>query len=248
MVMIMADKRSNPDVSRATLEQLQQIDACEVSNAIEHFRVRTRNEGFVNSSVRCMFPELKPRVGYAFTACIRTSSTPVTGQCYFDRIDWWSYVNEMPAPRFLVVQDIDHMPGVGALFGEVHASIAAALQCVAYLTIGAVRDLPAVEASGFQLFAGGVSVSHAYAHIVEFGEPVEIGGLHVRPGDLLHGDRHGVVSIPLGVAAEVPLVARRMAESETELINFCRSKDFSFEKLTAYIDRAARGSDLPVRE
>src|SRR3569833_1560613 len=79
MVMIMADKRSNPDVSRATLEQLQQIDACEVSNAIEHFRVRTRNEGFVNSSVRCMFPELKPRVGYAFTACIRTSSTPVTG-------------------------------------------------------------------------------------------------------------------------------------------------------------------------
>jgi 4-hydroxy-4-methyl-2-oxoglutarate aldolase len=244
----MANPRPTPLVSSTTLEELQYIGSCAISNAIERFRVRTRNEGFVNSSVRCMFPQFGPRVGYAVTARIRTSSTPVTGHCYFDRIDWWAYVNEMPAPRFLVVQDIDHMPGVGALFGEVHASIAKALGCVAYLTNGSVRDVPAVEASGFQLFAGGVSVSHAYAHIVEFGEPVEIGGLQIKPGDLLHGDQHGIVSIPPAIAADVPQMAHKMAESENELIEFCRSQDFSFDKLTTYIQRAASASGISDKD
>ena len=79
-----------------------------------------------------------------------------------------------------------------------------ALHCAGCVTNGAVRDLPAVEAMGFQLFARNTSVSHAYAHIIEFGEPVEIDGLKISSGDLLHGDRHGVIIIPVAIAAKVP--------------------------------------------
>ena len=57
---------------------------------------------------------------------------------------------------------------------------------------------------GFQLFAGSVSVSHSYAHIIEFGEPVEIGGLKIQSGDLMHGDRHGVLTIPLEMPPRYP--------------------------------------------
>jgi len=71
------------------------------------------------------------------------------------------------------------------------------------VTNGAVRDLPAVEAMGFQLFAAYVSPSHSYAHIIEFGEPVEIDGLQIASGDLLHADRHGVVEVPLSIAAKI---------------------------------------------
>ena len=81
-----------------------------------------------------------------------------------------------------MVEDADEHPGVGAFVGEVHANILKALGCVAYVTNGSVRDVPRVAATGFQLFASHLAVSHAYVHIVEFGQPVTVGGLVVNPG------------------------------------------------------------------
>lgn len=230
------------------LKQLEQIDSCTVSNAIERFQVRLRNEGFADSSIRCLFPQFGPKVGYAVPARIRTYAAPVTGRWYYDRIDWWNYVRTVPAPRFLVIQDMDETPGFGALFGEIHANIATALRCVAHLTNGAVRDLPGIQASGLQSFAGNVAVSHAYAHIIDFGEPVEIGGLQIQPGDLLHGDQHGVVSVPASIASEIPEIAAKLIAEEGELLTLCRSRDFSFEKLTAQIEAASIRSGQPDRD
>jgi 4-hydroxy-4-methyl-2-oxoglutarate aldolase len=96
-----------------------------------------------------------------------------------------------------------------------------------------VRSLPAAESAGFHLFAGGVSVSHAYVHIVEIGTPVEVGGLKIQSGDLLHGDLHGVQSIPLEIAARIPPVAARIAARKHELIALCQSPGFTVEKLRA---------------
>ncbi len=232
-------------IPEEVLEQLRQYDTCTVSNAIEQFGVRTRNEGFVNGSVRCIFPEMGPKIGYAVTARIRTSSTPIAGRCYYDRVDWWSYVQTIPAPRFIVIKDVDHVPGVGALVGEIHAYICVALGCSAVLTNGAVRDLPGVKQAGLQLFAGSVAVSHSYAHVVDFGGPVEVGGLQVNPGNLLHGDQHGVVCVPLDIAAKVPQVASELLSSEKELIDFCESEEFSFAKLTEKIQRVSRPVNAP---
>lgn len=195
-----------------------------------------------------MFPRLSPRIGYAVTARIRSSSTPIGGRCYYDRLDWWSYLLTLPAPRFVVAEDVDHAPGLGALFGEIHANISTALGCTAYLSNGAVRDLPGIEASGLQAFAGSIAVSHSYAHVVEFGEPVEIGGLQIKPGDLLHGDLNGVVSVPVSIASEIPRTAEEMLRSERELIQFCKSKDFSFQKLSEKIHRGSGKVGLPDKD
>lgn len=227
-------------LSNRTLEELQRFDSCTISNAIERFEVRTRNEGFVNSSVKCIFPEFTPKVGYAMTAKIRTSKTPVSGPCYYDRMDWWSYVDSIPGPRFLVIEDTDHMPGFGSLVGEIHACIGVALGCVAMLTNGSVRDLPGVKRAGLQLFAGGVSVSHAYAHITDFGNSVNIGGLEIKPGDLLHGDQHGVVMIPADVADDVPRVAADLLESEKELTDYCRSGNVPLAELAERMQKLSR--------
>ena len=235
-------------ISEDVLQQLQQIDTCTVSNAIEQFHVRTRNEGFVNGSVHCLFPDLAPKIGYAVTARIRTSSTPIAGRCYYDRLDWWSYVQTIPAPRFIVVEDVDHVPGVGALLGQIHACICVALGCTAFLTNGAVRDLPGVKETGLQLFAGSVAVSHSYAHVVDFGEPVEVGGLQIKPGNLLHGDQHGVVCIPLDIAPEIPEAAEKLLTSEKELIDFCRSGQFSFAELSEKIQRVSQVASSPEKD
>jgi regulator of RNase E activity RraA len=64
------------------------------------------------------------------------------------------------------------------------------------------------------------------------GGPVEVGGLKVQPGDLLHGDCHGVLSIPKEIAPEIPSVAARIQSKERKLIALCQSAGFSLEKLT----------------
>lgn len=236
-------------VSTETLRELTGYDTCSVANAIEHFQVRTRNEGFMRGTVRCMYPDKAPVAGYAVTATVRTSSTPMIGRCYYDRPDFWEYVQSIPAPRFLVMQDTDASPGLGALFGEIHARIAVALSCVAHATNGAVRDLPGVFASGLQMYAGSVAVSHAYAHVVNFGEVVEVAGLQVAPGDLLHGDQHGVVSIPFEIAQQVPAAAAKLLRLEKELVEFCASPKFSPARLKDYTSggTGAGTSQEPVK-
>jgi regulator of RNase E activity RraA len=226
---------SQSPVSRSVFEALRDLDSCVVSNAIERSNFRLRNEGFISKAVRCRFPHLPPMVGYAVTAHIRTSSAPMNGCCYFDHMDWWTYLASMPEPRIMVFQDVDHSMGLGALVGEIHATIGQALNCVGCVTNGAVRDLAAVDALDFPLFSGSVSVSHAYAHIVDFGNPVEVGGLSIHPGDLLHGDRNGVQLVPLEIAEEIPDTARRLQEQERELIEFCRSNNFSLKGLADHL-------------
>jgi 4-hydroxy-4-methyl-2-oxoglutarate aldolase len=228
-------------LSEDDFEKISHLDTCTVSNAIERLKVRLRNEGFVYGAVHCQFPSFQPMLGYAATARIRGSSAPMTGRCYYDRMDWWDYVLTMPEPRVIVLQDIDHQPGIGAFVGEIHAQIGLALHCVGCVTNGAVRDLPAVEKAGFHLFAGSVAVSHSYAHIVDFGEPVEIGRLKIHPGNLIHGDRHGVQTIPHEIASEIPKVAASLVAEERALIELCRSAGFSLQELAARLRKTNPG-------
>jgi 4-hydroxy-4-methyl-2-oxoglutarate aldolase len=215
------------------LNALRQFDTCMVSNAIETFDARLRNTGFVDGSIRCMFTDgdAPPMVGYAATARLRSGEPPIAGGSFRDRPDFWNSILEIPAPRILVLQDMDQPPGRGAFVGDMHAAILKALGCIGCLTDGAVRELPAVRAMGIQLFAGSVAVSHAYAHIFEFGATVKVGGLDVHPGDLLHGDRHGVLTVPVGVATMIPDVAARLKQMEKTVIDFCQSSAFSVAKL-----------------
>jgi len=213
------------------LEALRRLSTCAVSNAIEAFDVRLRNVGFADASIRCIFEDFPPIVGYAATARVRTSVPPMHAHNYFDRTDWWNAILKIPAPRVVVVEDVEKRPGFGSFVGEVHANILSALGCVAVITNGAVRDLPQVRSTRFQFFAGNVAVSHAYAHVFQFGTPVEIGGLRIEPGDLLHGDQHGILKVPFEIAPRIPAVAQKLQEREQRLIAMCRSADFSLDKL-----------------
>ncbi len=217
------------------LEALRALDACSLANAVETFQVRLRNEGFTRGATRCLFPQLPPMVGYAVTVKIRGASPPTGAPTYLERTDWLDYIQSVPGPRIVAVQDVSSQPGVGALFGEVHVNILKALGCIGAITNGAVRDLPAVSGLGFPLFAGSLSVSHSYVHIVEVGTPVEIDGLAIHSGDLLHGDLHGLQAIPPEIAAQLPAVAAQFTVRERALIALCRSPGFTVEKLRAAV-------------
>jgi regulator of RNase E activity RraA len=94
----------------------------------------------------------------------------------------------------------------------------------------------------FPMFARAAAVSHGYTHIVDYGQPVRIFGLEVRPGDLLLADCHGVVSIPHEIAAQLPDVAARIRVQEQRIIDFCESPDFSTERLLEAIKTTDQGN------
>ncbi|MFZ0760903.1 MAG: RraA family protein [Candidatus Sulfotelmatobacter sp.] len=213
------------------LDSLRRFDTCMISNAIETFDARLRNTGFADASIRCMFKDAPPMVGYAATARLRSGEPPIVGGSFHDRADFWRSILEIPAPRVLVLQDLDEPPGRGAFVGDMHAAILKALGCIGYMTNGAVRELPAIRTMGIQLFAGNVAVSHAYAHIFDFGATVTIGGMEVQPGDLLHGDRHGVLTVPKQIATRIPSAAAERQRVEQRVVDFCRSGSFSVTKL-----------------
>ncbi len=223
------------------IEALRKVSSPSVANAIETFKLRPRHHGFMSSEVRALFPELGPLVGHAVTALVRAESEPLTGH-RASTFAWWDYVLSIPAPRVVVVHDLDEPRGQGAQWGEVQANIHRALGVAGVVTDGSVRDLDEVRALGFQFAAAHVSVSHAWVHMVDFGLPVKVGGLWVKPGELIHADQHGVVVIPAEIADRVPQAVAQVEAEERRIISLCRSPDFSAERLKALYQEVRPGT------
>ena len=216
-------------LSQDVLDALKRYDSPTLANAIETFDVRPRDVGFAGSDVKSMFPDLGVMVGYAATATIRARGRPQEG---VDRSpSLWALVRSLPVPRVVVIQDLDDPPGHGAFWGEVQSTIYKALGCAGTVTDGCVRDLREVREMGFQFFARAACVSHAYVRLESVGEPVEIAGLTVRPGDILHADQHGVLLVPKEIAEELPKAADRVIDREHVFISWVRSPDFDADRL-----------------
>lgn len=216
-------------VSPDVLQRLQQHSTPTICNAIEEFNVRPRNRGFMGPGLRCVYPELPPMVGYAVTATI-VAVQPDARRHGPARSDFWDYILTVPAPRVVVIADLDPTP-IGSYWGEVQANIHKALGCVGTVTNGGVRDVDEVYALDFHFFSSCLLASHAYVHLVDFDGPVTVAGLEVRPGDLLHGDKHGVTSIPEEIAPRLDEAVRKVAEREQRIFAVCQEEPFDLEKL-----------------
>jgi len=216
-------------LNESELQALKAWPTPAIANAIETFDVRPRNEGFM-LGIRCMYPEFEPMVGYACTATM-LAETPAVKRDRGAGVVHWDNIANTPAPRIAVIHDLDQPRGIGSLWGEVNANIHKALGCLGVITDGGVRDLDEVKELGFHFFAADVIPSHAYVHIVDAGIPVRVGGLVVNNGDLLHADKHGVVSIPHDIARDIAEACQKVEDGERRIINFCKSPDFDLEKL-----------------
>jgi regulator of RNase E activity RraA len=215
-------------LSDQELDALRAITSPTVCNAIETFKVRPRNEGFMDSTIRCRFPDLGAMVGYAVTGKMMAGQRPENAVAPWDM---WAAMEKVPRPWIVVIEDLDYPNPIGSFWGEVNGSVYKGLGAVGTVTNGGVRDLPEVHATGFHFFSSCVLVSHAYLHIVEVGTPVTVGGLTVKPGDLLHGDEHGVTSVPLEIARDIPTAAGAVEARERIIIEYARSPGVSAEGL-----------------
>ena len=223
-------------VSPDQMETLRQMQSCTIANAIETFEVKPRNEGFMSSEIRCMFPQLGGMIGYAATAVIAADSPP-TSNMNVPRPDWFDQVLEIPGPRVVVMHDLDAPNPVGSFWGEVQSNIHSRLGCVGTVTDGGVRDIDEMQELGFHAFASGLLVSHGYIHIVDVNVPVTVGGLKVSPGDIVMGDKHGVLTIPPDIADSIPEAVEKIERKERAIIDLCNSADFDLDRLKELVGR-----------
>jgi len=229
-------------ISRPTLIKLGKYDTPTICNVIELFGVRPRSAGYMNQQIMAAFPEMPPMVGFAATAKFCSSQASATGDAYATVEQQLTQLAALPGPAVVVFQDVD-VPSVGATFGEVMCSGYQGFGSVGLITSGGGRDLEQVRALRYPVFTGSTICSHAYFQITDVAAEVEVGGLIVQSGDLLHGDANGVTSIPLEIAGEVADVADAYIAAETQAIEYAKQpgdKDIA----TMVELRRAMGNDI----
>lgn len=225
---------TDADISSALLAELRTFDTPTICNALELVAPERRAFGFTIEPLQCLYPALKPIVGFARTATIRSvapSNLPAE-EARKQRLGYYQYVGDGgPLPAISVIQDLDgSRAGFGSFWGEVNSHLHKGLGCLGVVTDGSIRDLDA-NGSDFQMLCRMVVPSHAHVHLVDFGGTVTVAGMYVASGDLVHADRHGAVVIPKAVASKIGDAARLIARREAVLINASKEPGFNFDRL-----------------
>jgi 4-hydroxy-4-methyl-2-oxoglutarate aldolase len=210
------------EIPASVLDELRKYDTPTVCNVIELFECRPRTAGYMDGRIQAYYPKLPPMVGFATTATFRAAAPPRGGDTYMGLGGQVEKITAIHGPKVVVFQDLDDPP-VAATFGEIMATTYKSFGCVGLITSGAGRDIDQCEPLNFPCFTAGTICSHGYTQIVELEVPVRVGGVWVNPGDLLHGDRNGVTTIPLELAALVAEGCAGFMAAEAVVLNYLKA-------------------------
>ena len=189
-------------------------------------------DGFNLEATTDFMPQMGPMVGYAVTLIIEPGN-PLHRK---ENVNAWQayrkYLASLPGPKIVVVQDLDKPHVMGSFWGEVNSNVDRALGCVGTITDGAIRDLDEMNNAGFKAIAQRLCVGHAFSTPVKWGIEVEVFGRKIKPGSLIHADKHGFLVIP--------------AEDERRLLDAAVFMDSN--ECNTLIKSARNSWDLPLEE
>lgn len=230
-------------LTQRDLDALAEFDTPTICNALELVAPERRALGFNRRPLVAPFPAMKPAVGYARTAIIRSREPQqrTAADAKALRLGYYEYIAKAPLPSLAILQDIDGPDaGFGAFWGEVQTNVHKALGCIGTITDGSVRDIDQM-ATGFFVLAGSIMPSHAHVHLVDFGGTVSVAGMIVSSDDLIHADRHGAVVVPKELAKRIPETAALIARREKVLLDAAKVPGFGMAQLR---DAFARMEDI----
>lgn len=215
------------------LKLLQQVDTPTVCNAIEVAQGKRGFDDFTRGTMVCS-AQGEAMVGYARTARIQAVNPPTEPAEVIKarRMAYYRYMAEGPRPGVAVVQDMDVPHAIGAYWGEVNTNIHKAFGLNGALTDGVMRDLGDLP-DGFPVVAGSIGPSHGFVHVIDFDQPVEVMGMTVAPGALVHADRHGAVVIPDDVVPHLEAAIAQLFKSEKVVFDAVKGKRIGFEEFEA---------------
>ena len=209
-------------LSPTQLKALARIDSPTVANVIELFDCRSYLSGFTNHELKAVYPELAPAVGYAVTATFRASAPEQDeGDAYGGLPQLLEDSSQTPEPRFVVFQDLDGIPKA-ATYGEVMVSSFKAFGFAGLITSGAARDIEQVRQLKFPCWATSTIVSHGYCRFIRSQVPVNVAGMEIGPGDLIHADANGMIQIPHSIAPAVADLCEPFIQAEQIILDYLR--------------------------
>ncbi len=232
-----------PPLSHGDLLRLRRWNTPTIYNGWEQItRQDPAADAFNLEEVHDFMPQMGPMVGYAVTVVVEPGN-PVhrrNGPVHWS--EYRRYLAAIPGPKIVVVQDLDKPRVLGSFWGEVNANNHHALGCVGTIVDGAIRDLEEMTHAGFKALARRLCVGHAHSTPVRWGEPVEVYGRRIEPGQLIHADRHGFLAIPPGEERDLLEAASFMDANEchTMIAAARESAGKPVEEVLVEIDSAAR--------
>jgi regulator of RNase E activity RraA len=212
------------------LKLLQSVDTPTVCNAIEVAQGKRGFDAFTRGTMLCSAPDEPAIVGYARTAKIAAVKAPTEAPEVIKarRMAYYKHMADAPMPAVAVVEDTDFPDCIGAYWGEINTTVHKGFGLSGTLTNGVMRDLGDVP-TGYPVIAGSIGPSHGFVHVQEIGTQVEVFGMSVTEGDLIHADRHGALVIPEDVIATLEASIKKLLSTEILILEPARSAEFDFE-------------------
>jgi 4-hydroxy-4-methyl-2-oxoglutarate aldolase len=228
------------------IEKLEQVDTPTISNVVATYP-RSDNcmklydawygSWYTDQTIKCIYPDLGPRVGYVCTVVFCEKSEKYTGM---NRWVLPEHIDASKKPVVLVAEqqfppELAHRVG---LFGEIMTTQYKALGVIGVITNGPMRDIDAIKPMNFQYYATGVTPGHGDFIVKAVNVPVTVGGMTVMPGDMVHMDQHGAVKFPASKLMEVLDRAKELLEVESTRIKIYKDPGFTLKKWKESVEGA----------
>ena len=205
-----------------TLEALKQFDTQSITNVVATYPQHPLCLGLYNpwtenwytdETIKCMYPELGPTVGYAVTCTFGLPDPSYNNLTFMDVLD---SIEASPQPTILVFEQ-KYPPDILAKSGLAGGNMTLAMKavgCVGAISNGPSRDLDEIRPMKFQYMLSGTTAGHGAQGIQAINVPVSVGGMDIAPGEIIHMDETGACKFPAEKLDAVLTNVSAMAKEE----------------------------------
>ncbi|MCC7084036.1 MAG: RraA family protein [Pirellulales bacterium] len=213
-------------ITRSELEQLQEFDTALLANTIAYIGETPAHKLYLSGDIQSVTPSLGPTVGIAFT-CELDSSTPgntIETDFYWEQMEAMANCH---LPVVWIVKTRGSRPEHECVIGDGMAKTLYSVGCRGLVTDGRVRDIAGLLTTPFAAYCRGKIAHHVPLRFLATNRAVEIGGVTIHPGDVIHANSEGIIRIPSGAVTNLPESAVRMRAFEHKAHMMLRRTDLT---------------------
>ncbi len=213
--------KTAPSLS-AILESLREYDTALVANTVGYIDPTPAHEYYMAGYIQSVTPSLGPTVGVAAT-CEMDTSSPGAAHEFDGFLRQLEQMQRTEEPVVWVVKTTGSRPDHECVLGDGMGKDLYSVGCIGAVTDGGVRDIAGLMTVPFAVYSRGKTIHHCALRVRSINKPIEIGGITVSPGDVIHAGAEGVIKIPAGCVETIGASCRQMRVFEYEAHEVLRS-------------------------